>query len=153
MNKLSFLTIWIILYFLISSCSKTKVDDFKWLIGVYERNYNETIQIESWNQKQDTLFGKAIFVTHNDSVVMETMRIQKNENGIWVYIADVPSNEFPVAFELKSISNSRIVFENPYHDFPQTIVYEQRNDSLFAAIIGKQNEFEKSTVFDFIKKE
>lgn len=151
MNKLSYLTIWIILYFLVSSCSKPKVDDFKWLIGKYERNYNKTIQIESWYQNQDTLFGKAIFVTNNDSVVMETMRIQKNEKGVWEYIANVPSNDFPVAFELKNINKNRMVFENPYHDFPQTIVYEQREDSLFAAIIGTQNEFEKSTVFDFKK--
>lgn len=151
MNNISFQTIWIILCFLSTSCSNTEINDFKWLIGKYERSYNQTIQIEIWQQKQDTLFGKAIFVTNNDSVVMETMYIQKNEKGVWEYIANVPSNDFPVPFELTSINKNRMVFENKYHDFPQTIVYEQRNDSLFAAIIGKQNNFEKSTVFDFKK--
>ena len=41
----------------------------------------------------------------------------------------------PVAFALVSITDDRVVFENPDHDFPQKITYERNADGSVTATV------------------
>ena len=50
-----------------------------------------------------------------------------------------PSNQPMALFHSIDVSPSRIVFENPKHDFPQRIGYERKGNTLLAWIEGTQN--------------
>jgi hypothetical protein len=46
----------------------------------------------------------------------------------------------PVCFTAVQVSDDRLVFSNPAHDFPQTITYSRTGtDSLLAVISGLRN--------------
>jgi len=54
----------------------------------------------------------------------------------------------PVRFATKTISETQLVFENPQHDFPQTISYTKITaDSLVAEISGTKNGHERKQIF------
>lgn len=55
--------------------------------------------------------------------------------------------EVPVHFAAKAVSETKLVFENQQHDFPQIISYTRMgSDSLIAEISGiKKGEKEKRT--------
>ena len=58
------------------------------------------------------------------------------EDGSWQYWA-YPSGQAPTTFAATSANADSVTFENPEHDFPQSITYRRRPDSLVASIQGE----------------
>jgi hypothetical protein len=58
-----------------------------------------------------------------------------------------------VAFAAKEASGTRVVFENPDHDFPQRIIYERNGDVLNARIEGRMGEREQAMTWSYRKAE
>ena len=50
-----------------------------------------------------------------------------------------PSGQAPASFLATQATDSRVVFENLEHDFPQRVGYERRGDALQAWVEGTQN--------------
>jgi hypothetical protein len=65
----------------------------------------------------------------------EFMRIEQVDDGSLVYQAQ-PSGRSATPFKLKSMSESRVVFENLDHDFPQRIIYWRKAEQLCARVEG-----------------
>jgi hypothetical protein len=65
----------------------------------------------------------------------EFMRIEQTDDGALVYQAQ-PAGRPATPFKLKSISESRVVFENAEHDFPQRIIYWRKGEQLCARVQG-----------------
>jgi hypothetical protein len=49
------------------------------------------------------------------------MRIVEEEDG-WVGFVASPSGQETARFKLVSMNASKVIFENPEHDFPQRII-------------------------------
>jgi hypothetical protein len=73
----------------------------------------------------------------------EFLRIEQKGDEI-VYLS-MPNGRSPATpFPLKEVSGTRVVFENPTHDFPQRIIYWKDGADLRARIEGTQNGKEGS---------
>lgn len=117
------------------------IDKASWLIGNWGHTSKEGILTETWVKTNDSLYkGETHFVVGKDTVFWEKVDLIQ-DNGKLSYIASVPgqNNEKPVRFDMTSMNDSLIIFENPAHDYPNKIVYNKiGKDSVFAEIFGTQ---------------
>ena len=89
-----------------------------------------------WKKTSDQEFvGKGINLRGVDTTFVEKLKIISKDNKIF-YVADVPENKEPVLFEVTSIKQNAVTFENPKHDFPKKITYELTGMKLKATISG-----------------
>lgn len=94
-----------------------------WIAGCWASDGGETGSVEQWMPLAgDTLLGVSRIVKNGKTIEHEFMQIRP-ENGRIAYIA-LPSGQTQASFPLASVTDSKAVFENPQHDFPQRIVYE-----------------------------
>lgn len=126
-----------------------------WLIGEWGSTYPDGgVLTETWIKDNDSTFSaKTFFVTGKDTVFSEVVSLEERA-GKLNYIANASGqNEGkPVAFELVSATGSRLVFENPKHDYPQKITYNKfENDSISAEIWGMKEGKQKSEIFPLKK--
>lgn len=112
----------------------------EWLLGNWENNTPEGNFSENWKKVNDSVFSaESYFATDGDTTFAETV-ILNEVLGEMAYTVTVPSqnDEKPVHFEMTSIDESQVTFENPAHDFPNKISYRKiTNDSIVAEISGK----------------
>lgn len=113
-----------------------------WFIGEWGNKSAEGELTERWKKENDSVYhGESYFVVGGkDTVFKEHVRLEE-ANGILAYIVTVPNqnNGEAVRFEMTSVKDNQIVFENPKHDFPNKVVYNKvGNDSLVAEIFGTQ---------------
>lgn len=125
---------------------------FDWLYGQWQRQTANSSTTETWQKlNKENLQGKSVRVNKasGDTTFTESLMLCKMENK-WYYFAKVAENRFPVPFELITISDGRFVFENPTHDFPQWIVYQQQSDSTMTVTVDAPNDAtSKPIVFKF----
>lgn len=126
-----------------------------WFLGRWENNSPEGNLSENWKKLNDSTFlGESYFVIKNDTVFAERVSLEER-NGKLSYVVTVPNQNDakPVAFELTKNTVRKLIFENPKHDFPNTIIYNQvGNDSLVAEIRGMKDGKEKKEFFRMVKK-
>jgi len=119
-----------------------------WLLGRWENNSDQGNLSEIWKKQNDSLYhGASYFVIAGDTVFSESIELFEKDGEVNYVVSGVEGNEDPVPFKLKSSNESRLVFENPQHDFPQTITYTHKGDSVIAVISGKQNGKPKKEYF------
>ena len=74
-------------------------------------------------------------VAKGRTVSFELLRIESQKDQI-VYLS-MPNGRSPATpFPLKEASGTRVVFENPTHDFPQRIIYWRDGEVLHARTEG-----------------
>lgn len=130
-----------------------QVSDIKkteWLIGTWENKTARGTVYESWKKISATEFaGKSYRLTERDTVFFETIKLVQEEAGLF-YIPTVANqnNAQPVRFTAKTVSANQMIFENPRHDYPQTISYTKTDSiSLIAEISGYRNGQERKQIF------
>lgn len=124
------------------------VTALSWMSGCWETGGDGRTTTERWGKATENLLvGTSQTVKGTKSVAFEFLRVVNNGHGL-MYVA-LPSNaKEPTAFAAIKVTANEVVFENPKHDFPQRIIYRQEKaDSLFARIEGKQGEKEMSMDF------
>ena len=77
-------------------------------------------------------------------VFFEYLRIEKDEQGRFVYRASPMGQSPPVTFSLVAHSDNAVTFENLEHDFPQRILYKRVGDELQMRIEGTEDGQPKS---------
>lgn len=94
---------------------------------------------EHWTSpKGNSMIGLHRDVGKGRTLVFEFLRIEQQGDQI-VYLS-MPNGRSPATpFPLKEVSGTRVVFENPTHDFPQRIIYWKDGNDLRARIEGSQN--------------
>jgi len=142
------------------SCKKSKkenkLESMQWLIGTWENKSDEGDMIETWSKTNDSLYvGTSYFIKEKDTLDSESIELkQKGETILYVPTVKGQNNNQPVTFQLTQQTPKQLVFENPKHDFPQKIVYQQITaDSLVATISGIQQGKASSDSFPMKKKE
>jgi hypothetical protein len=129
-----------------ADCSR--LDTLSWLLGDWQQSSDKLIISEHWQQTSPMTFEglgvserrtaatetAAAAVTISDKAALsntpsntaistESLRLVAMSDEIF-FIAKVASNPLPVAFKLTQCANKMAVFENPQHDFPQTLSYQ-----------------------------
>lgn len=141
----------LLLFFLVifNSCEVNNrfPDEFNLFEGKWQLESSNTYEI--WSKHKDQLTGSVIKTENKDTLIVENLRILSERNEIF-YEASVPAqnNGKAIRFTLTYKHKNTFKFENPEHDFPQTIVYEfESRDTLLATIAGK----EAQRTFTYIK--
>jgi len=129
---------------------KTVNTVFPWLQGKWIIDYGETKIYEYWKQDNERMLTGTAYVVNNgkDTVMTELMHIQKIGNA-WVFIAKIDDHA-PVLFASKQTeTDTKLVFENAEHDFPQMVTYSTSADGLYASIEGKEKGKPKKEEFQY----
>ena len=131
-----------------------QMESFNWILGEWVMKYEKAYLTESWGKINETNFEGSGITRDNKSdstLFSESLRILEM-NGEIFYLSKVDHNELPIPFKMTYQDNSKIIFENEKHDFPQIIKYiRQGNDSL-KVIIGLLNNEQSNREFRFKKK-
>jgi hypothetical protein len=102
-----------------------------WMAGSWKNPGTE----EHW-----TTPGGGLMVGMNRSInskgkgTFEFLRIEQRD-GKLAYVA-MPGGRPATIFPLKSLTDARVVFENPTHDFPQRVIYWKDGARLCARVEG-----------------
>lgn len=115
------------------------VDALGWLTGCWAREGKEPGTGEQWTTPAGgTLLGMSRTIRDGKTSFHEFMMIRPAGNGL-EFVA-WPAGQAEAAFPMVELSERRVVFENPEHDFPQRVIYHLREDiRLEARIEGEQN--------------
>ena len=78
---------------------------------------------EEWRLINDSeLIGIGFSVEQGDTVLSEELYVKKFADT-WAYVA-LPVNQTITLFALTEYTESKFIFENKKHDYPQKIIYE-----------------------------
>ncbi len=141
------------------SCKKeskeNKLKTMDWLVGNWENKSEFGDMQENWEKVNDSVYnGYSYFIKGKDTLHSETIALQQKEDQV-LYVPTVKgqNNDQPVVFLLTKQTPKQLVFENPNHDYPKKIVYNQiTSDSLVAVISGTQQGKASSDSFPMKKK-
>ena len=121
------------------------IDKAAWLSGCWQSQSQPSARtIELWTQPQGGILFGLGYTLRDDAVVNhETLRIESvpevTGKAALQYIA-LPSGQTLTRFQATHISDNRLVFSNPSHDFPQHISYQLANKQqlIASAATGEQ---------------
>lgn len=122
----------------------------EWLIGSWRGTSPEGVFGEQWEVTNDSTYsGSGYFVYGKDTVSLETLRLVQEGNKLFYEPTVKKQNDGKaVRFEMTTVMDHSILFENPAHDFPQKISYTLINkDSVVAEISGQQKGKHRSELF------
>ena len=118
-----------------SEAEAPRLERLAWLTGNWTGVEGDTIMEEIWT----TPAGGLMVGLHRDlrpgrRAFFEFLRIVEEKGQISYYA--MPAGRSPATlFPLLSVSDRRVVFENPDHDFPQRILYWLDDDDMLHARI------------------
>jgi len=127
------------------------LEDLDWIVGTWKREGRRGEVYESWRRLSDrTVEGDSWIVSSSDGKEhpLESLLLVEMSGEVF-YIPKVAENEYPVPFRRTSMEAGRVVFENPTHDFPQTIVYQRDGDDGLTVTILGPIEGERSGKVEF----
>lgn len=121
-----------------------------WISGCWELERGARVTTERWAGGDDLLLGTSHSTSEGRTVGWEFLRLDVSESGHIAYHAH-PSDQLPTTFEAKLVTEDSVVFTNPAHDFPQSITYRRRPDSLLASIWGETSSGEREIFFPYAR--
>ena len=119
--------------------TKPAIADLAWMAGSWSGESGGIQMEEHWTApKGNSMVGLHRDVGKGRTMLFEYLRIEQQGDQI-VYLS-MPNGRSPATpFPLKELSATRVVFENPAHDFPQRIIYWKDGNDLRARIEGTRN--------------
>ena len=119
--------------------TKPTIDDLSWLAGSWSGEARGIVMEEHWTRPAgNSMVGMHRDVGKGRTLVFEFLRIE--QRGDQITYLSMPNGRSPATpFPLKELSGTRVVFENPAHDFPQRVIYWKDGDDLRARIEGTMN--------------
>ena len=126
-----------------------RVEQVGWLAGCWETGSPQRLIQEQWTTPRgQTMLGMGRTVRDGRTTEHEFVLLFV-KNGRLAYEAH-PSQQPSAVFLSKEATETRAVFENPDHDFPQRVGYERQGpDGLLAWIEGSQNGRPKRMEFPY----
>jgi len=123
----------IVILFFAASARAAEFPTF--MTGAWHGSFGGTVVDEQWtNADGGLMLATSRTVSPKGKTSFEFLRIAKR-NGSLAYLA-MPQGRPETAFPLKSMTDSRVVFENLKHDFPQRIIYWRDGAKLCGRIEG-----------------
>jgi hypothetical protein len=120
------------------------LEPLAWMAGSWSSEQDGTRLEEHWIQPSGaTMLGVNRTVRDGRTVFFEYLRIERSDDGVVLQAS--PLGRAPTVFTLVELTEGRVVFENPDHDFPQRIIYWRDGDELRARIEGDENGVPKAS--------
>jgi hypothetical protein len=137
---------------LISLSAAADISRLGWMSGCWAYDDAEPGSGEYWMPPVGgTMFAVSRSIRDSKTVAFEYLRIEESGEGALALFAS-PSGQSPARFDMVSLTNNEVVFENTEHDFPQRIIYRLAQDSrLIGRIEGQSNGLLKSIEFPMSK--
>lgn len=114
------------------------IADLHWLKGCWRTVGEGPVITEVWlAPPAPVMLGYAYTVGEGEVQGWEQTRIEMIDG--WPHFVAMPEGAAPVRFRLREtdpLTPSRAWFDNPEHDYPQTVEYHRDDDRLHAAISG-----------------
>ena len=116
-----------------------KIDDLAFFAGAWAVERNGTLTEEYWSPpKAGAMFGVGRTIKGDKTLFFEYFRVEQRGDDLF-YIA-TPKGEDTTEFRLTSFDGKRAIFENPQHDYPTKVIYENVDaNTLKASIEGVRN--------------
>jgi hypothetical protein len=113
------------------------VEKLAWLAGHWRMEKSGRVIDEQWMAPAaGVMLGMGRTIAKDRVIEHEFMQIRVGPGGTLFYVAS-PSGQETTTFQLKTLADKEVVFENLTHDFPQRVMYTLRADgSVLAAIEG-----------------
>ncbi|MDI1335586.1 MAG: DUF6265 family protein [Lacunisphaera sp.] len=117
------------------------IDKLAWLAGNWRGEKSGRVFEAQWMAPAGgVMLGMGRTVAKDREIDHEFLQIRIGPGGELFYIA-APSGQETASYQLKSMEEKAVVFENLNRDFPQRIIYTLRADgSLLAAIEGANGD-------------
>ena len=114
-----------------------EIADLDWMSGCWALAGQDDGSVEQWSRPAGTtMLGFNRVVSDGKTVAFEYLRIIEDEDVGLVLIAS-PSGQETASFSLLNMSDNKVVFANPKHDFPQRIIFRLDDQGkLFGRIEG-----------------
>lgn len=128
----------------------SELEQTNWLIGEWANHSDDGIFTETWVKENDSLLvGTSFFIVGVDTVFSENITLEQHGSELfYIPVISEQNDGQPIKFKLTSSNETKFIFENPSHDFPQQISYTKiSNDSLVAEISGKINGEPRAETF------
>ena len=125
------------------------LDALAWMAGAWSGTSRGIDLVVQWTvPKGNSMIGMHRDVGKGRTRGFEFLRIEQQGDTI-VYLS-MPNGRSPATpFPLKEVAGTRVVFENPTHDFPQRVIYWLGSDGrLHARVEGTMNG--KAGAEDFV---
>ncbi|REJ76172.1 MAG: hypothetical protein DWQ47_11180 [Acidobacteria bacterium] len=117
---------------------KPTVNDLAWLAGCWTQESGPgRVSYEQWSSPGGLMIGMARTVRDGRIVDYEFLKLIEKEGDVY-YVA-IPARQKETHFKLTSLKEGVAVFENPDHDFPNTITYTRGSDKINVRVQGNSN--------------
>jgi hypothetical protein len=118
------------------------LQELAWLEGSWERQGARGVVREVWQRVGPRTFeGEAYRLGDGAREPLEQLLLVELGGEVF-YIAKIPENPWPTSFRLVERRQGFARFENPDHDFPQSLVYRLDGRSLKVEVEGQGDGFE-----------
>ena len=112
------------------------IDRVAWLQGCWELSSGNRIVEEQWTRPRGGIMLGVGRTTRDGRLVEYETVVLREQEGRLAYEAH-PSGQESAVFLSTEVTDSRVLFENPAHDFPQRVGYERPSpDALSAWVEG-----------------
>lgn len=120
-----------------------------WLVGCWERAGNAVTEERWLPPKGGMMFGVSTTLRGERAVSWEQIRIDRVRDRLVYH--PFPSGQLPSSFPATVESDTLLVFEDLYHDFPQRVIYRRRPgaDSLHARVEGMVRDSLRAVDFKY----
>ena len=124
-----------LLILLLTASTAAAADFPTWMTGSWRAQLGPAQVEEHWTTADGGLMlGTNRTVGPKGKTSFEFLRIQEKD-GKLAYVAQPGGNPATI-FPMKSLTKSRVVFENLKHDFPQRVIYWRDGERLCARVEG-----------------
>lgn len=118
--------------------------DLSWLLGCWRSQDQGVVTLERWRRTSHGLVGENQSTRDGAVIHREDLTIRRTAEGIT--LTALPQGQARTVFEAIEVTERRITFANPGHDYPQRIIYtSHRDDQMRARIEGSKDGIEKSS--------
>jgi hypothetical protein len=132
--RIGILAIVVLMWDQAASAQQLTIDRVGWLQGCWRSSQGQSMVDEQWMAPGGgSMIGMSRTVRGRDTTAYEFVLITEQE-GRLAYRAH-PSGQAPATFLSTEATDTRVVFENPQHDFPQRIGYRREGAELLHAWI------------------
>lgn len=152
MKKFNFIILFVLGFLVFQSCgSKQGQFDLGKLVGNWKDEGTNKQFFEEWKRTDSGLEGVGFVLSKGDTIMIENMNmVMKNSKLLFEVRVNNQNHGKVIGFQSTEASKNHVVFENPNHDFPQTIEYSLLTDNeLMVTLSGVEHEEPRELQFNF----
>lgn len=139
------------LLFAASLAQAQSIDTLAWLSGSWLQTTENSQTEELWTAPRGQMMAGANTSLRGTRASYEFLRIVERDGRLLLLVSP-EGRQPPTEFMLKESGASRVVFENPTHDFPTRVVYSREGDTLTARIEGQLRGQPRSMQWTFQRR-